>query len=330
MCEPHLQPLQLSEEILNGRRKPAISRGLMTIAACYVSHEGVIFGADSTSSTHQPAGGFHFYNNNQKIFQVGENSSLGMVTWGLGNLLSKSYRSLIADLAVGFEKNPPKTVEEVANRWITIFSDAYKNEAGMQEVWTEFNNLNNKAPHDEQDIQNPANRTAQEERDFKTLSASLTAGFCLGGNIPPNHEPAAFELIFTPSTPAPQPRKLDFHTPSFWGAPNFINRLILGIDEEMLNEIQNSPHWTGTPQEMLDLVTKYQLFRHHLPIRDAIDFVHSAIHSTIKAVKFSNIVQICGGPIEIAVVTSDRNFRWVHHKGWDSAIEEWTHAETWG
>ena len=59
-----------------------------------------------------------------------------------------------------------------------------------------------------------------------------------------------------------------------------------------------------------------------LPIREAIDFVHACIYSTIKAMKFSNFSQICGGPIEIAVITSDRRFRWVLHKDWDAAVLE--------
>ena len=41
-----------------------------------------------------------------------------------------------------------------------------------------------------------------------------------------------------------------------------------------------------------------------------------------KAMKFSDLPQICGGPIEIAVITSDRRFRWVKHKTWDAAIME--------
>ena len=53
-----------------------------------------------------------------------------------------------------------------------------------------------------------------------------------------------------------------------------------------------------------------------------IDFVHACIASTIKAMKFSNLAQICGGPIEIAVITTDRRFRWVRHKEWDAAISE--------
>jgi hypothetical protein len=60
-----------------------------------------------------------------------------------------------------------------------------------------------------------------------------------------------------------------------------------------------------------------------LPIREAIDFVHACVSSTIKAMKFStSLAQICGGPIEIAVITTDRRFRWVRHKDWDVAIAE--------
>src|SRR5712671_5580285 len=54
-----------------------------------------------------------------------------------------------------------------------------------------------------------------------------------------------------------------------------------------------------------------------VPIRDAIDFTYTCILSTIKAMKFSNLPQVCGGPIEIAVITNDRNFRWVRHKSLD-------------
>jgi hypothetical protein len=36
--------------------------------------------------------------------------------------------------------------------------------------------------------------------------------------------------------------------------------------------------------------------------------------STIKAMKFSNFPQTCGGPIEIAVISSDRRFRWCQRR----------------
>ena len=71
----------------------------MTIAACYVSPEGVVLGADSASTYMfaHPTGPRHF-NYGQKIFEIGENSTLGIVTWGLGGLAIGSYRTLAARL----------------------------------------------------------------------------------------------------------------------------------------------------------------------------------------------------------------------------------------
>jgi len=37
----------------------------VTIAMCYVLHEGVVFGADSTTSNQ--SSGFHYFNHNQKL-----------------------------------------------------------------------------------------------------------------------------------------------------------------------------------------------------------------------------------------------------------------------
>lgn len=108
----------------------------------------------------------------------------------------------------------------------------------------------------------------------------------------------------------------------FWGVPNMIDRLIGGFDNEIRNTIVTSPHWTGTVADYNALMSSHNLQHDSLPIRDAIDFVHTCIHSTIKSLKFSRYSQTCGGPIEIAVITSDRDFRWVRHKDWDAAITE--------
>lgn len=65
----------------------------MTIAACYVTNEGVVMGADSTTSYPQE-NGTHYLNHAQKLYEIGENSTLGALTWGLGAISTdKSYRS---------------------------------------------------------------------------------------------------------------------------------------------------------------------------------------------------------------------------------------------
>jgi len=38
--------------------------------------------------------------------------------------------------------------------------------------------------------------------------------------------------------------------------------------------------------------------------------------------EFSHTAPVCGGPVEIAVITTDRSFRWVHHKRFDAAIRQ--------
>jgi hypothetical protein len=101
-----------------------------------------------------------------------------------------------------------------------------------------------------------------------------------------------------------------------------INRLIYGCDGELRQQILSSGHWTGTEADFDTIRGRFTLTHPILPIRDTIDFVYSCIFTTIKAMKFSNFSQICGGPIELAVITTDRRFRWVRHKDWDIAITE--------
>ncbi len=59
-----------------------------------------------------------------------------------------------------------------------------------------------------------------------------------------------------------------------------------------------------------------------LPIREAIDFIHTYLHITIKAFKFRYGPPICGGPIEIGFISTDRMFRWAIHKDFRRAIYE--------
>jgi hypothetical protein len=96
----------------------------VTIAACFVTPEGVVFGADSTTTALTPVGP-HYLNHNQKIFEIGAGSTFGAVTWGLGGLVVKSHRGMLALLADDLAKNAPNSVEEVAQRWADQFWTDY-------------------------------------------------------------------------------------------------------------------------------------------------------------------------------------------------------------
>ncbi len=287
----------------------------MTIAMCYLTREGVVLGADSTAST--ASSGFHYYNHNQKLFELGEESTIGVLTWGMGGLNEVSHRTLIANLADSLAEEHAATVAEVAYRWTALFWSAYQ-----ASTWViAERGLSRKLAHDPAAQPSPSMRTLEEENAYSLLSNALVAGFCIAGFLPPDRTPKGFEITFDRDVP-PAVEEIPLGEYRFFGAPNMIARLIFGYDWSIRESLLASGKWTGTPRE-LDEVLMAQFLQHHvLPIRDAVDFVHACIYSTIKALKFSNFSQICGGPIEIATITTDRRFRWVRHKPWDAAVTE--------
>src|SRR5437870_5646057 len=103
----------------------------MTIAACYLSSEGVVLGADSTTTMFvaspgpHPGGAEHHFNFAQKVFQIGSEGTLGMTMWGLGGVGATSYRTLIARFADDLVRQPPQSMQEIAVRWSGFFYGEY-------------------------------------------------------------------------------------------------------------------------------------------------------------------------------------------------------------
>lgn len=288
----------------------------MTIAGVYLSPEGVVFGADSTSSV-VSAEGFHFYDFNQKLFEVGEDSTLGLLTWGLGGLGPLSYRTMIATFADGLAAAPPASVAEVIQRW----TDAFWVEYSKFDQFVRFQQLAAKAPYGQGAAAAANVRTPDEESEWTNLAQGLVVGFCIAGYTLPSRRPEAHFVVFQPTQPKPAPYAMPQHTLQWWGVPNFFTRLLVGADEQVLSAIQASGRWNGTRPELDSLARSYTILPNGtLPIRDAVDYVHTCIYCTVKAIKFSGLPQVCGGPIELAVITTDRKYRWVRHKPWDSAI----------
>lgn len=289
---------------------------------CYLSPEGAVLGADSTSSA-PIAFGYHYLNYNQKLFELGEkDSTVGVLTWGLAGLSTASYRTLLARLADDLKETPPDDLKGIADRWASQFWAVYSSDPQLKPYLAIYQALAAKPRHDPQD---PASRTKDEEQKFTEIGLSLPVGFCIAGYWLPDRSPAAFEVSFGPGmTAPPAPVPLPSGTYFSWGVPNMITRLIDGVDPSLGWRILNSGKWNGTQADLKVLLDQCRLAHPLLPIRDAIDFVHSCIFSTIKAMKFSTLSQVCGGPIEVAVITSDRRFRWVQHKEMNAAIMEGT------
>jgi len=266
----------------------------VTIAAAYLVSEGVVFGADSstTISVHTPDGGggvLQLLSHAQKVFEVGEDSRLGVCTWGAGSIGNISHRTIIARLAEEIKED--STVKDASEALGEIVDPLVK-------------------------------RTGV---DF--------VGYYLGGWDPKIHEPACFKIEVTPKGKRIDPLQLGLC--SFSGMPVFFTRVFRGFDprlrDSLLKEIrrifpqENIPtNFDGLFQQAFENATAPLVAAGYkdLPIREAIDFVYSYLHITVKAMKFSFGAPVTGGPIEIGFVSTDRRFRWVRHKSFSSAMLE--------
>jgi hypothetical protein len=298
----------------------------MTIAVCYLCPDGVVLGADSASLSLTTPGvnpkERHRFNHSQNLFQIGEDSTAGILTWALAGLGEKSYRTLIAEFADDLKRSPAANLFEVANRWCDRFWKEYSTGTIGRAVQV-CKDLNAKPPPAADGASHqPSSRTKDEEELFQTLRFGLVAGSCIGGYWPPDRTPKAYWVTFDPLLDRPIPQTILMSTYAFWGAPNPIKRLIFGSDDELKANILRSGKWHGTDGELSAILEEHQLASEILPVHDAIDFVHACIYSTIKALKFTDLSEIVAGPIEIAVIATDQKFRWVRHKDWDVAIGE--------
>jgi hypothetical protein len=263
----------------------------VTIAAAYLTSDGVVLGADSTTTVIASGGVVQLFNCGQKVFEIGKDSRLGLCTWGAGSLAGTSHRTLVARLADRIDLSRV-TVQEATNVFTDIVSQAYGAGDNIGGV-----------------------------------------GYVIGGWNLGSHEPDCYALFFEPRN-EPKCSAFSIGQAMFFGNPEFFGRVFEGYDSKLpamvlakLREMN-----LGIPDDRLTdalnqafatavIPLKCTGFP-DLPIREAIDFVHMYLHVTVKAFKFRFGPPVCGGPIEIAFISTDRSFRWVTHKDFARAIYE--------
>jgi hypothetical protein len=217
-----------------------------------------VLGADSTASVPIFPGpglvGLHYYNHNQKLFEIGTESTAGLLTWGLGNLESHSYSHTIADLADKLLAKPPSTFADVVQEWVDLFWKEYDACAWVKmpgarhqgalcaarrttdhgdAIGRSLSGRCSRSRHGNvsRHCATPT-RTAAEEQEFQLQSQNLVAGFCIAGYWLPDRTPKAFVIVFDPVGAKPTPSPLVVMNQGYaWGAPNLIRRLVIGLDD---------------------------------------------------------------------------------------------------
>lgn len=276
----------------------------MTIASCLVLPEGVIFAADSTSSA-ECSDGMHFYHHHQKVFEVGHGSQVGAVAWGVSAFGETSVRTLLARL--GDEIGAGASMRQLATRLATTSFEAYQE--GFERQIAKLQSFQSR--HD--GVRSPA-----EDKEMKDIVDGLRWGVCIGGcSNDRNPEAYWFEIDAGLRSPSVV---LHVDHYQFFGQKHIADRVFDRVDHNLYEAILKSGKWKGTSNELHKIMYDSTTDPPGMNIRDGIDFAHFGIYSTIKMLKFSELLQTCGGPIELAVITTDRPFRWVIHKDMDAAI----------
>lgn len=272
----------------------------MTIAAAYLTSEGVVLGADSTTTVAAgPFGVAQLLDHAQKVYEIGDHTSFALCTWGAGQVGRHSHRTIAA--LIGDQLTPASTTKDVVDILL---------------------------------------RTVSPE--IHTLPPGSILGYFVAGADPSTRQPRCFCVVFNEAAPQPQGSPTGTAGPTvselqpgqamFQGAPNYFTRVFRGYDPQLpaalfaalkrrLPQVQDlDAAFNDACNEALPPFASVGCT--DLPIREAIDFVHTYLAVTIKAFKFRYGPPACGGQIEIGFVTTDRRFRWAAHKSFLSAVCE--------
>lgn len=273
------------------------SAASMTIAAAYLISEGVVFGTDSTttvtlSNSDGEEGVGQLFNHAQKVFEIGPKGEgrLGLCIWGSASIGEVAHRTIAARLT------------DLVKPWTTV--------EGAVDL---------------------LERTVNAEVARQGAGAVRDFGYFLGGVDPGSHLPKCYALDYVGGAWQTR-RKFAMGEAGFRGAPRFFARTFHGFDPDLPDLLLKQLKQRLPSVANLDMLFAQSFMAvaktlpavgyNDVPLREAIDFVHTYLHVTVKAFKFQFGPPVCGGPLEIAFVSTDRPFRWARHKPFDAALQE--------
>jgi len=260
----------------------------MTICIAVKVGEGLILAADSTTTIQDAKGGvIKTYDYASKVAQI-RDYPIGVFSWGVGGLGARSTQSLVME----FEHDLPSAesakdfkVKGIADQFFEFFKQRYY-----------------------------AQPTPQ--KGDRPLLGLFVGGYSAGGFFP---EEYWFELPKHTNVEVRRPDNPD-GSPNFgadwFGQTDAISRLIHGYDDGFIRELINQ----GLDKAVIDQIVsahkfEYPIVFNAMPLQDAIDLVVYLAQLTIGRFRFVAGVPVCGGEIDVAVITPGK-FDWSHRKQW--------------
>ena len=274
----------------------------MTICVAVKIAEGLVMAADSASmlegTIDTPQGTqrgvvqtFSFANKVSRIL----NYPIGIMSWGIGSISDRSIQSLIMEFEYSYPSlghSHDYKVKDVADSILEFIKERYN------ETFPETSPPGGQRP---------------------------ALGLFVGGYSSGQFFAESYEYrfpkykdwkIIRPDNPDGRPS----FGADWFGQNDPLRRLIKGISAPALSKLIDM----GADQKIVqqwvdDSVAEFPLIFDGMPIQDAIDFANFAVQVTIGCFRFGPGAPLCGGDVDIAIITPD-TFQWAQRKQW--AIKE--------
>jgi hypothetical protein len=223
---------------------------------------------------------------------------VGVLAWGLGSIEARSIQSLIGEFEYTYAERSakgPYTVKEIGDALVAFIKTRY-------------------------DAAFPA-PVAPAPAGASSTPVRPILGLLVGGFSHMEFFSSEYVYVFPDNIAAQEVRpnradgKPDFGV-NWYGMTDALIRLILGYDENAMKELINrGADATIVKKWVDDHVSQLPLVFDGMPIQDAIDFADYATRVVIGRFRFATGAILCGGDVDIAVITPDA-FRWAQKKRW--------------
>ncbi len=266
----------------------------MTICVSVRTPEGLVLAADSMVSlegtVNTPQGSqtgiFQTFEFANKVMQL-KDYPIGVMSWGMASISNRSIQSLIMEFEYDYKSlkdNKTYTVKNIANDLLTELKAKY-------------------------------------DTAYPTSGQQPLLGLYIGGYSSRQFFSDQYTYEFPKSTDWAVVRKNkpdgnpDFGA-NWYGQTGTLIRLIKGYDLVSLDElIKRGADKAIIQQWVNDNASEMRLIFDGMPIQDAVDFADYAVQVTIGAFRFMAGPPLCGGNIDIAVITPAA-FHWAKRKQW--------------
>jgi hypothetical protein len=273
----------------------------MTLTVTIKSPDGITMAADSrlTFTLMENFNGREcavpsYFDNMTKLFKVGGQDFIGVVTFGSGALGQNNRPA--SDFVVELEKELPKdelgnsvrlTVEDFSSRFSSFF---------------------------------------MKQLEVNGISGNFSGkdmGFIVAGYDPDGVYGKAFEISI-PNKPTPEQKFYKKDREEFaalWnGQFEIVERIVNGVDPSILREIKvecglSDDDFTNLKNKLARVLDARMIIPFHsLRLQDCIDLAIFLIDTTISTQKLQAGVRTVGGFIDVATITRTEGFRYVQRK----------------